>query len=123
MAAPTAIAASTLANRFMGTSVLVQWPTIRTWQAVSVINPAFGNLQPTLALDRPDLFAPAALAAVQQWLPDALVAEIDPDVSDTEAMCARYGVPLEASANVVLITGKRAGGCGSPAGAATHRMT
>lgn len=72
-------------------------------------NPVFGQLDPLPAIEHPELLAPATFRAVQQYLPEALVAPIDPAVSDTEAMCARYDVPLGISANVVLITGKRSG--------------
>lgn len=46
---------------------------------------------------RPDL-------AAQTW-----VAPIDPDLADTAAFCASYGVPPEASANCVVVRGARAG--------------
>jgi len=36
-------------------------------------------------------------------------AEIDPDVADTAAFCATYGSPLSASANCVVVAGKREG--------------
>ena len=38
-----------------------------------------------------------------------LVAEIDPDLADTAAFCAAYEVPAAASANCVVVTGKRDG--------------
>src|SRR4029453_17429227 len=37
------------------------------------------------------------------------VAEIDPDLADTEALCAHYGLPLTDSANCVVVAAKRAG--------------
>ena len=65
---------------------------------------------------RPDLLAPAVAAAIDAWPPEegkaapqVLVAEIDPELADTAAFCVRYGVPLEASANCVVIAGRRAG--------------
>lgn len=72
-------------------------------------NPIFGKLDPLPALEHPELLAPSTFAAVQQYVPDALVAQIDPALSDTEVMCENYDVPLGASANIVLITGKRNG--------------
>jgi len=36
-----------------------------------------------------------------------LVAEIDPELADTAAFCERYAVPLEASANCVVVEGRR----------------
>jgi prolyl-tRNA editing enzyme YbaK/EbsC (Cys-tRNA(Pro) deacylase) len=38
-----------------------------------------------------------------------LVAEIDPDLADTAAFCARYDVPLDLSANCVVLAAKREG--------------
>ena len=66
------------------------------------------------ALSRPDLLAPPVLAALRGWegrLPveQVAVAEIDPEVADTAAFTERYGVPLEESANCVVIAGRRGG--------------
>lgn len=63
------------------------------------------------ALDRPDLLAEPVAAALRRWA-DAQpihVAEIDPALADTAAFCDHYGVPLEASANCVIVATKRAG--------------
>ena len=70
-----------------------------------------GSLTVERALDRPDLLADpvakalAALPASQR----VGVAAIDPDLADTAAFCETYGSPLEASANCVVVAGKRAG--------------
>jgi prolyl-tRNA editing enzyme YbaK/EbsC (Cys-tRNA(Pro) deacylase) len=70
-----------------------------------------GSLTVTPAIDHPELLADPvakALAAV----PDASdigVAAIDPSLADTAAFCAEYGSPLSASANCVVVSGKRAG--------------
>lgn len=65
------------------------------------------------ALDRPDLLAPPVLAALQAMDPaDASrveVAEIDPELADTEKMSEAYGFALEMSANCVIVSGKRSG--------------
>lgn len=64
------------------------------------------------ALDRPDLLAdPVRDAIAGLGLADSAiqVAEIDPELADTAAFCERYRVPLEESANCVLIAGKRGG--------------
>lgn len=61
------------------------------------------------ALDRPDLLADPVRAALDSVASDVLVAEIDPDLADTAAFCERYDVPLEESANCVVVTGKRGG--------------
>ncbi len=37
------------------------------------------------------------------------VVEIDPDLADTAALTEAYGLPLDASANCVVVSGKRAG--------------
>jgi prolyl-tRNA editing enzyme YbaK/EbsC (Cys-tRNA(Pro) deacylase) len=70
------------------------------------------HVQP--AGDRPDLLAPPVAAAVAGWggpVPagELLVAEIDPEVADTAAFCARYGVSPEDSANCVVVAGRRGG--------------
>ena len=63
------------------------------------------------ALSEPRLLAPPVLAALRAWPPaeEVQVAEIDPALADTAAFCERYGVPLEESANCVVIAAKRAG--------------
>lgn len=59
---------------------------------------------------RPDLLA-TPVAAALAGLPDldAQVAEIDPDLADTAAFCDRYEVALAASANCVVVSGRRGG--------------
>jgi prolyl-tRNA editing enzyme YbaK/EbsC (Cys-tRNA(Pro) deacylase) len=66
------------------------------------------------ALTRRDLLAAPVAAALEDWkgdvpVDDILVAEIDPELADTAAFCARYGVALEESANCVVVHAKRAG--------------
>jgi prolyl-tRNA editing enzyme YbaK/EbsC (Cys-tRNA(Pro) deacylase) len=70
-----------------------------------------GSLVDEPALDRPDLLAPAVLAALRGWprAGEVRVAEIDPDLADTAAFCEKYGTPLETSANCVVVAGKREG--------------
>ena len=61
--------------------------------------------------DATDLLAPPVAAALAAW-PDAggvEVAAIDPDLADTAAFCDRYGVAPAASANCVVVTGRREG--------------
>nr|WP_245581286.1 YbaK/EbsC family protein [Propionicicella superfundia] len=60
------------------------------------------------AAERPELLAPAVAAALTYVL-GARVFEIDPALADTAAMCAAYDVPLDTSANCVLVTGRRGG--------------
>jgi prolyl-tRNA editing enzyme YbaK/EbsC (Cys-tRNA(Pro) deacylase) len=70
----------------------------------------FGRLQTVPALDRPDLLAaPVRDALASGHVPSALVAPIDPELADTAALCEAYDVPLEVSANCVIVTGKRGG--------------
>jgi prolyl-tRNA editing enzyme YbaK/EbsC (Cys-tRNA(Pro) deacylase) len=56
-----------------------------------------------------DLAAPRVLSALSDWPSAAEVtaAAIDPDLADTAAFCARYGIALEDSANCVVIAGRR----------------
>jgi prolyl-tRNA editing enzyme YbaK/EbsC (Cys-tRNA(Pro) deacylase) len=62
------------------------------------------------AADRPDLLAdPVATAVTVQPALDVRVAEIDPDLADTAAFCARYEVALDVSANCVVVAGRRGG--------------
>ncbi|MGH1563508.1 YbaK/EbsC family protein [Mumia sp. DW29H23] len=76
------------------------------------MTPRLGTLDLVPALDRPDLLAEpvaAALAALGSGAETAWVCEIDPGLADTAAFSAAYEVPLEASANCVVVLGKRAG--------------
>lgn len=74
-----------------------------------------GRLDLEAAAERTDLLADpvaAALAAAlesEASFADVAVAEIDPDLADTAAFCAAYDVPLELSANCVVVAGKREG--------------
>ena len=63
------------------------------------------------ALSHLDLLAKPVAAALADWPggPGAEVAPIDPDLADTAAFCEHYGVPMEASANCVVIAGRRGG--------------
>ncbi|MGG5258019.1 YbaK/EbsC family protein [Phycicoccus avicenniae] len=67
-----------------------------------------GTLDWSPAAGRAELLAPP-VAAVVGAVPGALVAPIDPDVADTAAFCETYDVALAASANCVVVAGKRAG--------------
>jgi prolyl-tRNA editing enzyme YbaK/EbsC (Cys-tRNA(Pro) deacylase) len=79
-----------------------------------------GKLLAGPALARPDLLAAPVLGALRAWSVPAVppgdvrveevrVAEIDPALADTAAFCAAYDIPLEASANCVIIAGRRGG--------------
>jgi prolyl-tRNA editing enzyme YbaK/EbsC (Cys-tRNA(Pro) deacylase) len=75
-----------------------------------------GKLSTQTATERPDLLAPAVLAALRAWpsgaaagADEVLVAPIDPDLADTAAFCEAYAVSPEESANCVVVSGKREG--------------
>jgi len=75
-----------------------------------------GHLVTVPALSRPELLAAPTRAAVEALAerdPAAAdrvgVAEIDPDLADTQALTEAYGLSLHASANCVVVVGKRAG--------------
>jgi prolyl-tRNA editing enzyme YbaK/EbsC (Cys-tRNA(Pro) deacylase) len=70
------------------------------------------QLRTTPALDRPDLLAPPVASALKAWAgpvpaDEVLVAEIDPELADTAAFCAKYGVALSESANCVVVAARR----------------
>jgi prolyl-tRNA editing enzyme YbaK/EbsC (Cys-tRNA(Pro) deacylase) len=71
--------------------------------------PALGSLPWSPAADHPELLG-APVAAALPGLPASVwVAAIDEDLADTAAFCETYGVPLDASANCVVVAGRRAG--------------
>ena len=57
--------------------------------------------------DALDLVA-APVAAAAGLVPDALVAPMDATLADTAAFCTAYEVPAAASANCVIVEGRRA---------------
>lgn len=61
--------------------------------------------------DRPDLLAPPVHQAVTTLggLAGVEVAQIDPALADTEALCAHYRLPLSDSANCVVVAARRGG--------------
>ena len=67
---------------------------------------ARGNLDWTPATDRPELLAVPVVAAIGT-APGALVAPIDAELADTAAFCEAYDVALGASANCVVVAGRR----------------
>lgn len=70
-----------------------------------------GTLAVERAVDRPDLLGEPVAKALESIQQRELigVAPIDPELADTAAFCAEYGSPLEASANCVVVAGKRSG--------------
>ncbi len=71
----------------------------------------FGTLTLMPALEHPELLATPVREALDAWEhgSEVLVAEIDPELADTAAMTEAYEVPLDASANCVVVMGRRAG--------------
>ena len=65
------------------------------------------------ALSHPELLAKPVAAALAEWPGEGGgsvdVAAIDPELADTAAFCAHYGVPLTESANCVVIAARRGG--------------
>jgi len=71
-----------------------------------------GTLDWAPALTRPDLLAAPVIQALTELGAEAdsvRVAAIDPELADTQAFCATYEVPLEISANCVVVAAKRGG--------------
>ena len=80
---------------------------------VTSLDSITGRLKLRPARDVPELLAEPVRVALTA-LPDQLVArcsvaEIDPALADTAALCEHYQVPLQASANCVVVSGKRGG--------------
>jgi prolyl-tRNA editing enzyme YbaK/EbsC (Cys-tRNA(Pro) deacylase) len=73
--------------------------------------PTLGSLVCLPALDRPDLLADPVAEALRGWsgAADVSVTEIDPALADTAALTEAYDLPLSASANCVVVSGRRAG--------------
>ncbi|MEV0952305.1 YbaK/EbsC family protein [Promicromonospora sp. NPDC050249] len=76
--------------------------------------PTLGDLVWAPALEHPELLAEPVLAALTAWADaDPLVAslvavtEIDPEHAETATLNELHGLPPEASANCVLVAGKR----------------
>ncbi len=73
--------------------------------------PRIGDLRSLPPDEHPDLLAVPVASALSGWEPgdEVGVVEIDPDLADTAAMTEAYGVPLTASANCVVVSGRRGG--------------
>ena len=70
--------------------------------------PVIGTLSTLPAREHPELLAPPVVAGLETFPEqDVLVAEIDPALADTAAFCERYAVPIEQSANCVVVAGRR----------------
>jgi prolyl-tRNA editing enzyme YbaK/EbsC (Cys-tRNA(Pro) deacylase) len=71
--------------------------------------PRIGSLTWRPATERPDLLGEPVAAAISLLPGPVWVAEIDDDLADTAAFSEAYGVPLEVSANCVVVAARRAG--------------
>jgi prolyl-tRNA editing enzyme YbaK/EbsC (Cys-tRNA(Pro) deacylase) len=73
--------------------------------------PALGNLDTGPALAAPDLLALPVAAFLRDWphAASVAVAPIDPGLADTAAFVEAYAVPPDASANCVVVAGRRDG--------------
>ena len=70
-----------------------------------------GTLTADAATRHPELLAPSVVDGLA-LLPAEVaatvgVSAIDPELADTAAFCERYGVAMDASANCVVVKGKR----------------
>jgi prolyl-tRNA editing enzyme YbaK/EbsC (Cys-tRNA(Pro) deacylase) len=70
-----------------------------------------GRLDWRPARERPDLLAPPVAQALRDWAhaEEVVVAQIDPGLADTAAFGEAHAVPLDASANCVVVAGRRGG--------------
>ena len=70
-----------------------------------------GDLHWVPAMTRTDLMAAPVTAMLASWeaASRVMVAEIDPDVADTADLVRAHGVPASASANCVVVAGRRDG--------------
>jgi prolyl-tRNA editing enzyme YbaK/EbsC (Cys-tRNA(Pro) deacylase) len=66
-----------------------------------------GTLDWRPTADHLDLLAAPVATAVRATGLDCFVASIDPDLADTAAFCEAYDVPMDASANCVVVSGRR----------------
>ncbi len=66
-----------------------------------------GTLEWARATEHPELLAASVITAIEALGLNCRVAAIDPDLADTAAFCAAYGVPPEISANCVVVAGRR----------------
>ena len=82
-----------------------------TATVTSMTLPRIGDLSPLPAVEHPSLLAGSVVRALADWphAAEVAVVEIDPDLADTAAMSEAYGVPMTASANCVVVSGRRGG--------------
>jgi prolyl-tRNA editing enzyme YbaK/EbsC (Cys-tRNA(Pro) deacylase) len=83
----------------------------RSRQDGTVSVPTLGTLRSLPAVDHPALVGDPVAAALRTWAgaDEVAVVEIDPELADTAAMTEAYDLPLTASANCVVVAGRRGG--------------
>ena len=81
-------------------------PPVGRSASVGRMPSARGTLDWSPAASHPDLLAAPVAAAVES-VPGVLVAPIDPTHADTAAFCTAYDVAMQASANCVVVAGRR----------------
>jgi len=69
--------------------------------------PSLGDLAWLPAAGQPQLLSTTVRAAIQTAAIPCFVAAIDPTLADTAEFCATYRVPMAASANCVVVAGRR----------------
>jgi len=69
--------------------------------------PDLGTLHWQPATEHPELLAAPVAAALARLETPCFVAAIDPELADTAAFCEAYSVPMAASANCVVVEGRR----------------
>ncbi len=72
---------------------------------------SLGRISTSTWRGREELLAPAVAEVLASWRhgDEVGVVEIDPDLADTAALSEAYDVPMTASANCVVVSGRRAG--------------
>lgn len=93
---------------------MVAWVKAEATTGATGSSMNIGTLAAEPVAARPDLLAPPVVAAFDRWpgptpVTECFVAEIDPDLADTAAFCARYGVGPDRSANCVILAARREG--------------
>jgi prolyl-tRNA editing enzyme YbaK/EbsC (Cys-tRNA(Pro) deacylase) len=86
-------------------------PVTGAWHRGVVPLPQLPGLESLPVADHADLLAPPVAAALASWphTGDIAVVAIDPEVADTAAMNAAYGLPDDTGANCVVVAGRRDG--------------
>ncbi len=70
-------------------------------------SPTLGELAWLPAAEQPQLLSTTVRQAIEAEAVECFVAAIDPTLADTAEFCAAYRVPLAASANCVVVAGRR----------------